>query len=195
MTGTASQAVNFAAAGNYTISFSAAQRQNHQASSQEIKVTVDGVSVLTLTPLGTSYAGYTTASFAATAGSHTIAFVGLDPDSGDNTAFIDQASIAAVSSPSFSDPGFESPSEGTGSSAYKYNPSGAPWTYTGGAGVAGNGSAFTGGNPSLWVVTVRIGTRTNAPRIRVPWDRDRQCHRIRPGRGPGCRAGPAGWRR
>jgi subtilase family serine protease len=152
-TGSVSQAVNFAA-GNYTISFSAAQRQNNQASSQTIQVTVDGNVLGTITPSGTSYATYTTVSFTVTAGNHTIAFVGLNPNGGDNTAFLDWATIttnSTVSSTSqaFSDPGFESPSEGTGGSAYVYDPSsGTPWTYTGLAGVAGNGSAFTSGNPS-----------------------------------------------
>ena len=44
----------------------------------------------TFTPGSASYTAYTTASFTVTAGSHTIRFVGLDPDGQDNTAFIDQ---------------------------------------------------------------------------------------------------------
>jgi uncharacterized protein YkwD len=146
-TGSVSQAVTFAA-GNYTISFSAAQRQNYQASRQTIQVTVDGNVVGTITPSGTSYASYTTNTFTVTAGSHTIAFVGLNPNGGDNTAFLDQAGINK-STPAFSDPGFENLSVGTGSSAYKYNPiSGTPWTFSSSSGVAGNNSAFTSGNPS-----------------------------------------------
>ncbi len=41
--------------------------------------------------------------------------------------------------------GFESPSCGTG---FQYTPAGATWTFTGGAGIAGNSSAFTSGNPA-----------------------------------------------
>jgi hypothetical protein len=38
--------------------------------------------------------------------------------------------------------GFEVPNQGTGSGAYIYNPTGASWNFTGGAGAAANGSAF-----------------------------------------------------
>jgi hypothetical protein len=149
-TGTINQAVNFSA-GTYTISFEAAQRANN---SQTIEVEVDGSVMGTITPSSTSYASYTTNAFTVSAGTHTVAFVGLDPRGGDNTAFIDAASIQTASPPppppanQFSDPGFETPSVGTGLSAYAYNPGGAPWTYSSQSGVAGNGSAFTAGNPN-----------------------------------------------
>jgi arylsulfate sulfotransferase len=45
------------------------------------------------------------------------------------------------------DPGFEDPPVGTGTSAYQSNPTGSAWTFSGQAGVAGNGSAITAGNP------------------------------------------------
>ncbi len=41
--------------------------------------------------------------------------------------------------------GFESPSVGSG---FQYRPVGTPWTYTGTAGVSGNGSGFTAANPN-----------------------------------------------
>jgi hypothetical protein len=41
--------------------------------------------------------------------------------------------------------GFENPALGT---SYQYSPAGAGWTFGGGAGVAGNGSDFTTGNPA-----------------------------------------------
>ncbi|MEP7183141.1 MAG: S8 family serine peptidase [Betaproteobacteria bacterium] len=49
--------------------------------------------------------------------------------------------------------GFETPSVGSGPSAYVYGPTGASWTFTpaggsGGSGVSGNGSNFTLGNPN-----------------------------------------------
>jgi hypothetical protein len=47
------------------------------------------------------------------------------------------------------DAGFESPAVGTGTfGAYQYDPAGTPWSYAGQAGVAGNGSGFTAGNPA-----------------------------------------------
>ena len=51
--------------------------------------------------------------------------------------------------PTLANLGFQTPYVGTGSSgAYQYRPAGSPWTFSGGAGLAGNGSAFTAGNPS-----------------------------------------------
>jgi hypothetical protein len=44
--------------------------------------------------------------------------------------------------------GFEAPNLGTGSGAYQDDPSGTAWAFAGTAGVAGNGSAVTAGNPS-----------------------------------------------
>jgi hypothetical protein len=144
----ASQAITFAA-GTYSIGFRAAQRGNYQYSSQTIQVQVDGNVVGTYTPPDTSYSAYNTPSFTVTAGAHTISFVGTDPDGGDkdNTAFIDGVRVNRVL-PVLQDPGFETPSVGTGTfSAFRYQPSGSPWTFSTYAGVAGNGSGFTDGNP------------------------------------------------
>ncbi len=44
------------------------------------------------------------------------------------------------------DAGFESPFAGP--SAYQYNATGSAWTFSGDAGVAGNGSGFTANNPN-----------------------------------------------
>ena len=85
------------AAGSYTLSFYAAQRGNCQASRQDFSVLVDGVVVGTFTPSGTSYQGYTTAAFTVAAGSHTIAFQGLDSAGGDNTAFVDAVAVVQAS--------------------------------------------------------------------------------------------------
>ncbi len=96
--------MNFAAAGSYLISFSAAQRGNFGTSNETVQVLVDGTVVGTITPAGTSYATYTTASFHVTAGSHTITFVGVDPSGADYTAFLDQVSIDNLSPPAFLTP-------------------------------------------------------------------------------------------
>jgi hypothetical protein len=45
------------------------------------------------------------------------------------------------------DAGFGQPDVGTGLGAYQYNPVGSAWTFDDGSGVAGDGSAFTYGNP------------------------------------------------
>jgi hypothetical protein len=92
-TGSISQAVNFSVAGTYDLSFWAAQRGNGNASSQTFDVEIDGRVVGSFTPSGTSYKVYTTSVFTVTAGVHTISFVGVDPNGGDNTAFLDAVSI------------------------------------------------------------------------------------------------------
>ncbi len=148
-TGSFSQTATLAA-GTYTLNFDAAQRGNYQSSFQTFQVQVDGTVVGTFTPTGTSYAPYTTDAFTVTAGTHAITFVGLNPNGGDNTAFVDQVQLntAATVTTGLQQTGFETPSVGTGSSAYQYDPSGSAWTFTSSAGVAGNNSGFTSGNPS-----------------------------------------------
>ena len=96
--GSFSQQVTLSA-GTYDLSFSAAQRAMYQSSSQTFQVRVDGVRVATFTPTGTSYATYSTGAFAVEDGIHTITFVGLNPNGGDNTAFIDQVALSAVPLP------------------------------------------------------------------------------------------------
>jgi uncharacterized repeat protein (TIGR01451 family) len=150
--GSFSQAVTLTA-GSYVVTFSAAQRATYQSSRQTFQVQVDGVSEGSFTPAGTAYATLTTSAFTLAAGVHTIAFVGQNPNGGDNTAFIDQVALTAPSPPppppsQVQDPGFETPSLGSGSSAYMYDPTSSPWTWVGQAGVSGNGSGFTSANPS-----------------------------------------------
>jgi hypothetical protein len=93
-TGSFSRSVTLAA-GTYGLTFAAAQRGNVQASSQTFEVLVDGVSVGTFTPAGTSYSTLTTNSFTVAAGAHTVRFLGLDLKGGDNTAFIDNVQLLA----------------------------------------------------------------------------------------------------
>src|SRR5262249_52963343 len=52
----------------------------------------------TFTPADTHYNLYTTDSFSMTAGSHVISFVGLNPQGGDNTAFLDDVQITKTAS-------------------------------------------------------------------------------------------------
>jgi hypothetical protein len=148
--GSFSQAVTLAA-GCHTVRFNAAQRATFQSSNQTFEVTVDGNVVGTFTPPNTSYGTFTTSVFQVTAGAHTIAFVGLNPNGGDNTAFIDQVTVTGpppTPQAQLHNGGFETPSVGSGPSAYLYDPTTSPWTFTGQAGVSGNGSGFTSGNPN-----------------------------------------------
>ncbi len=106
------------------------------------------MAVSTITPTSTNYVSYTTTTFTAMAGAHTIEILGLDPHGGDNTALIDQVSVVVARPNQPLDPGFEAPSLGSGAAAYQYDPTGSPWAFSGFAGVAGNSSAFTTGNPN-----------------------------------------------
>src|SRR5207245_775107 len=127
ITGSFSQTVTGWQAATYQISFSAAQRAGYPA--EDFRVLVDGQAWGTFTPSGTSYAGYSTASFTVTAGSHTVAFQGVDSGGGDRTAFVDNVSITAATPPQsgLSDAGFEAPAVGAGQ--FAYDPAGAPWAF------------------------------------------------------------------
>lgn len=139
-----SQTVNLTA-GTYAIRFLAAQRGN-LPSTQTLEVLIDGNVVGTFNSLrGTSYVPLTTSSFVLAAGEHTVTFKGTNLNGGDNTMLIDQASIITPAS-AVNDAGFELPALQAG--AFAYNPTGSPWTFTGAAGVAANGSGFTRGNPN-----------------------------------------------
>jgi hypothetical protein len=143
-TGSFSQTVAGLAAGTYQLSFQAAQRGNFQASRQDFRVLVDGVAMGTFTPTGTGYSNLT-ATLTVGAGSHTITFQGLDSAGGDNTALLDNVRLTQATAASLSDAGFEAPAVGNG---FQYGPVGTPWTFTGAAGISGNGSGFTAGNPN-----------------------------------------------
>jgi hypothetical protein len=142
-TGSMSQAVSGWAAGSYVVSFDAAQRGNWQDSAQDFEILVDGQVVGTFIPTDTTYRAYATAVFPVTAGSHTLTFKGLDTAGGDNTAFIDGVTISQLG---LADAGFEQVAVGAGN--YQYRPAGSPWSFAGPAGVSGNGSGFTAGNPA-----------------------------------------------
>ena len=137
-----SQSVTLAA-GPYSISFDAAQRGNWQSQPQQIEVLVNGAAVDTIKPSGTTYAGYTTPSFSVTAGTHTIELLGLSPSTADSTAFVD---TVAIESSIIGNGSFETPSLAAGT--WQFSPSGSSWQFTGNAGISGNRSAFTAGNPN-----------------------------------------------
>ncbi len=129
-------------AGTYTLSFQAAQRVVAAvANTQAVQVLVDGTQVGVVTPTGITYASYQTSNFTVTTGTHTVALVGLNPQGGDNTAFVDEMTTAAVG---ISEGSFEAPA--LAAASFQYAPSGSPWQFAAGGGVCGNGSVF--GNPA-----------------------------------------------
>ncbi len=143
-TGRVTQSVDFVA-GYYTFDLRAAQRGNHQASSQTFEIRVDGATVQSITPAGTSYGTYASAPVLLTSGAHSVELRGINPNGGDNTAFVDAFRFTRVRSQFIS--GFESPVI-TAGSGFQYAPSGGPWTFGGGGGISKNGTGFTSGNPS-----------------------------------------------
>ncbi len=142
-TGSMSQTV-YLDAGTYQLSFVAAQDTTDQTNYQEIEVLVDGVAYGTIQPLTTSYASYQSSTFAVPAGAHTIELLGVDPLGGDNTAFLDEVSISTANA--ISDGSFETPVLNT--ATYQFAPTGSAWQFSGGSGIASNGSNFATGNPS-----------------------------------------------
>ena len=99
ITGSISQAFSFFTAGNYTISFQAADRNHNGINTQGVNVLLDGntTPIYTIVPGSGTFATFTTPSFAvSTAGTHTITFAG-SVNAGDETAFIDDIASAFVS--------------------------------------------------------------------------------------------------
>jgi hypothetical protein len=95
--GTISQTISgFVPGTNYTVSFMASQRQNKGGgqSGETFNVTLDGTVIGRFAPpqSGTAYLQYST-NFIATATTHTLAFVGTDLFTGDNTMFLDNVAI------------------------------------------------------------------------------------------------------
>ena len=79
---------------SYTITYSAAQRAGaNQHGGESWNVMIDGTAITTNNPGGTAYVNYT-ATFVATAFTHTLSFVGTDLAGGDNTVFLDNVRIS-----------------------------------------------------------------------------------------------------
>ncbi len=142
-------------AGAYQLSFLAAQRAIYQAHYQEVVVVIDGSILFNgaqpdiIDPVNTLYGSYSSSTFTitpATAGIHTIGFLGVNPLGGDNTAFIDQVTLTAnaINDGSFETPALAAATYATGSAA-----SSSAWQFSGTAGVSGNvNRTYTFGNPN-----------------------------------------------
>jgi hypothetical protein len=81
--------------GSYQVSFRAAQRANWQASWQVVRVSVDGQGLGDFRPSGGVYETCSTPSITLASGTHLLQFAGLNPNGGDNTAFLDDVQLKA----------------------------------------------------------------------------------------------------
>ncbi|WP_217594669.1 cellulase family glycosylhydrolase [Cohnella sp. GbtcB17] len=90
--GTMSQLVSLTA-GTYKVAFKAAKRTSY-GGTQTFNVMFDSTLIGTYTPSTGTFATFSTNNFAASAGPHTISFVGTT--TGDNTDFIDDVVLSAV---------------------------------------------------------------------------------------------------
>ena len=119
------------AAGQYTLSFDAAQRGG-DAGTQQIQVFLDGVSAGagTVIPRGTQYGSYSVSLTVMTSGQHTIELCGQS--SQDNTAFVDDIEL--------------NPTLGDGS--FEPGNSGDSWTFSGTTGVVSNGNVSWNNPPA-----------------------------------------------
>jgi len=130
-TGVITQNVNFSA-GSYKIGFFAAKKSGN---TQTLKVYYDATLIGTITPASaTSWTYYWSSAFTATAGAHTIKFVGTKTT--DQTAFLDAVDI--VLQTSLTNKGFETPV----TTGITMGPLTNGWTFDGLSGVQKNGSAF-----------------------------------------------------
>ncbi len=136
-TGVITQNVNFIA-GSYKVGFYAAKRAG-DAASQTLKVYYDATLIATITPASSStWTYYTTNAFTATAGAHSIKFVGQATTG--YSAFVDAVDV--VLQTTLTNGGFETPA----TTSFIYSPFTNGWTFlaesNGLSGVQKNGSAW-----------------------------------------------------
>ncbi len=94
-------------------------------------------------PASANYDSFKTGAMALPAGDYTLSFEGINPNGGDNTAFVDAVEL---NSTPVSNGSFESPV--IGYPGYQFNPPDSTWSFQGTTGISGNGTAFTSGNPN-----------------------------------------------
>jgi len=130
------QSIAFPAAGNYQISFRAAQRACCVSPyAQRIDVSVDGAVIGQAVPSTTDkYTAYTY-TFQVTAGAHTVKLASTLTT--DNTVFIDAIEVGPA--PLLKNGSFEAPALANGGIQYTAN--GYHWSFFGG-GIQANGSPF-----------------------------------------------------
>ena len=92
-------------------------------------------------PADTNYSSFGSDPLHLLGGSYSLSFQGLNPNGGDNTAFIDTVAFSNVLVPNGS---FETSDPPINNGQFQYNPSGATWTFSPGSGISANNSGFTG---------------------------------------------------
>lgn len=139
--GLVSQNFNFPSAGNFIINFSVAKRANG-GGTQSFGVHIDNTLIASYTPSATSFTNITSPPFYISAGTHAIAFLG--ETNADNTDFVDNVSIGAVTvlPPSVGNFGFENPV--LAANQYASGPFNNSWVFSNLSGVQRNGSAYSG---------------------------------------------------
>ena len=145
---TVSGSNTYAEEGNYTVTTTV----NYGTLLQSVVSSTAQVADAPLSSSGLSFTATTGAPFSGTV----AYFSDANPNgqAGDFTASIDwgdgtvTAGTITAAAP-IADAGFEAVPVGTGSyTSFEYDPTGSAWNFSGSAGVAGNGSGFTSGNPN-----------------------------------------------
>jgi len=148
VTGVISEAVSgFIPGTSYTVTFAAAERAQYENGGESWNLTLDGAVIGSFNPgaSATAYVDYS-ASFVATAATHTLGFVGTDLAGGDNTVFIDNVRIAS--------PPVQKPAAPTGLTATGGNAQvRLSWTASAGATRYSVKRATTSGGPYTAIVT------------------------------------------
>ncbi|MFD0716085.1 OmpL47-type beta-barrel domain-containing protein [Paenibacillus sp. GCM10027626] len=116
-------------AGNYTVSFQAAKR--NLGGNQSLAVYYDTTLIGSFTSTSSDFTSFTTSNFTATAGTHTIKFVGT---TGDDTVFIDDIKV----SQEIPNGGFETPITAN----FTTGPMTNGWIFEVGSGIQTNGSDY-----------------------------------------------------
>ncbi|MEA2998624.1 MAG: hypothetical protein QOK17_457 [Sphingomonadales bacterium] len=139
-TGSVGGSIAFAVSGltpgaSYQARFSIAQRTNWGGVAT-VTVSFNGTPIGSFTPASSAFAQVMTASFTAGPATGTLTF-SVPAGTGDNSAAIDAVSL--VAGPAVPDSSFETPAQ---NGSFTYNPTVAGVTFSGRAGVQGNGSAW-----------------------------------------------------
>ncbi|MFZ3374121.1 MAG: RHS repeat-associated core domain-containing protein, partial [Chthoniobacterales bacterium] len=103
---------------------------------RRVRITEEGQGLTAVVqPATSNYTAFTAEPFLLAAGTYTLKFEGLDPNGGDNTAFVDAVTL---NNTLVANGSFESPTTGN----YVYDRPDSTWSYQGDAGLVHNGSGF-----------------------------------------------------
>ncbi|MFK7799915.1 MAG: G8 domain-containing protein [Aureispira sp.] len=136
---------------SYRVMLKAALR-NWGNQQKTIRVFMDNIMIGDFPLTSTNYEEKVSLPIVLPQGSHTLKIQGINPVSGDHTAFVDDVRLELTNNWHHAS-GFESPSLAAGtfmywSTANNSTLQAAGYTFTGGSGITSNGSGFTGANPN-----------------------------------------------